>query len=348
MLGFSVFLKNDLTDSDFERILNFKSNGFRGIFTSINLPEDDPNVLVTRLFELGEFCKNQKLDLTVDISSFALKRLNLSWDDLKSWKGFGISRLRMDDGLTMSDIAEFSNSTNVALNASTITDSDIEELKKSGADFSHLEAWHNYYPRRDTGLQLDWFAEKNRWLKDNGFKVMAFIPGNQKLRGPVYETLPTIETHRFKNPLFCAIELEKLNVDKIFLGDEDLADFSKVQFKKYFTENIMALHVKKLENAPSYFSQIFHQRPDISDLVIRLTEGRLIKEGKILQSNIFPRERGSIVLDNELASRYEGELQICKSKLPASASTNIIGYILPNDLDLLDYISANQAIQFFE
>ena len=52
----------------------------------------------------------------------------------------------------MPDIAKISKSFTVVLNASTITQNDIDELKDENADFDNLTAWHNFYPHPHTGL----------------------------------------------------------------------------------------------------------------------------------------------------------------------------------------------------
>ena len=44
MLGFSAYLHSSLKKADLVMFDKFVKAGFKGVFTSINLPEDDPEV----------------------------------------------------------------------------------------------------------------------------------------------------------------------------------------------------------------------------------------------------------------------------------------------------------------
>lgn len=349
MLGFSAYLHNSLTKKDIDMFNRFVKSGFKGVFTSINLPEDDPKVLLKNLKSLGELCNSNGLELTLDIASSSLKRLNLNLDsDLSVFKDLHVTMLRIDDGIDNSGIARLSNGMKIALNASTIEQSDIDELKGFKANFENLEAWHNYYPRENTGLDKQWFCEKNEWLKNNGFTVMAFIPGDFNLRAPVYKGLPTLEEHRSQSPLYAALDFNKLDVDRIYIGDPALKKSTFEQFKNYFVNNILQLKVQLNNNVPTYIDNIFHQRADVARDVVRLREGRPLNKIEIEPENNILRKIGSITLDNTLAGRYQGELQLIKCQLPADASVNVIGRIVDSDINLLNYCGANQAIQLVD
>ncbi|WP_334329605.1 MupG family TIM beta-alpha barrel fold protein [Companilactobacillus sp. HBUAS59699] len=347
MLGFSVYLNNELTKEELNRIEKYTQAGFTGVFTSINLPEDDPNNLLKNLNTLGQICLKNNLHLTLDISSASMERLNLALDadGFKTLTDLNVEMLRIDDGITNQQIAAASKNLKLALNASTIVDADVKELKAAQADFDNLEAWHNYYPRTNTGLSVDWFYQKNHWLKENGFTVMAFVPGDTKLRGPVHAGLPTLEDDRGKNPLSSAIKLAQLDVDKVFLGDPIIKDGTLRQFEEYYRNQVILLHAQILENAPDYITKIMHQRADVARDVVRLREGRPWNTVMIPPKNQVVREAGAITLDNSIAGRYQGELQLLKRDLPADKTVNVIGQIVAEDIDLLDNCGANQAVK---
>src|SRR5690625_6080784 len=84
----------------------------------------------------------------------------------------------------------------VALNASTLTRDGLKRLKQEGLRIASVEAWHNFYPRPETGLDQEEFKKVNKWLHQEGITVMAFTPGDGKLRGPLYEGLPRSEERR--------------------------------------------------------------------------------------------------------------------------------------------------------
>ena len=101
--------------------------------------------------------KKNKLELMVDISGEALERAGFSLEDLTPLKAIGVTGLRMDYHISNQQIADWSHQLKISLNASTITPKDIDELKEAEADFSQIEAWHNYYPRPETGLDKEWY-----------------------------------------------------------------------------------------------------------------------------------------------------------------------------------------------
>lgn len=348
MLGFSAYLHSSLTKNDLQMFDKFVQAGFKGVFTSINLPEDDPKVLLDNLQALGQLCFDNDLELTLDISSSALKRLNLKLDaDLHVFKDLHVTMLRIDDGITTQGIARLSNGMKVALNASTIEQQEIDELVDAKANFANLEAWHNYYPRENTGLDNDWFNDKNQWLKANNFTVMAFVPGDSNLRAPVYKGLPTLEQHRYENPLAAALDMKEMLVDRIYIGDPALCNSTFEQFRNYFKENVLQIRAH-FDHAPEYITQIMHQRADVARDVVRLREGRPLNKTEVRPINSNIRKPGSITLDNSLSGRYQGELQLVKYQLPADNTVNVIGQITDADISLLKYCVANQAIQLVD
>lgn len=346
MLGFSVYLSADVTEEVKQQITLYRTSGFHGVFTSLNLPEDDPDVLLDRLGELGAKCQDAGLDLTVDVSQKALERLNLSLAHLAEITELGVTRLRIDDGLEMKQVAELSHQIPLALNASTLSVTDVDELRENHADFSQIEAWHNFYPRKNTGLDETWFRRRNAWLQSQGFQVTAFAPGNE-MRGPVYAGLPTLESGRNQHPLAAAINLLRLNTTNVYIGDAGVHLSTLIQFVNYFDEQIVMLNVQANGDVPKYLfsNRLWHQRPDVARDVVRIQEARAVQRPAIYPAETGVRERGAITLDNQDAGRYEGELELVKRELPADKTVNVIGHVIKADLDLLDVCGAGQAIQ---
>lgn len=348
MLGFSIYLDQEIDSQTKNYIKEMKRNGFTGVFTSVHIPEEDASKYVDRLKLLGGYCAEQKLKLTVDLDLKGLKNLGVSVSSARSLTHIGISALRLDDGFSNSKIAELSHQLNIALNASTISESDVNNLHADQADFDHMEAWHNYYPRPETGLDTDWFATKNQWLKKHHFTVMAFVPGDSKLRGPIYKGLPTLEAHRNLNPLVAADELKnKLGVDKVFIGDPQISKQLMQKFADYELHNKVQLQVKS--DYTTLFKRVWHNRPEVSRDVVRLVESR--KQNQITKLSIksddtLKRNVGAITLDNQGYGRYQGEIQICKTTLQSNPKVNVIGHVIANDLSMLVLIKENTGIEF--
>ena len=100
-------------------------------------------------------------------------------------------------------IKELSKNFKLMLNASVVNEEYLKEAKEAQVDFTNISLTHNFYPRNNTGLGLDYFKEKNRVFKEYGLKVQAFVPGDDLKRFPLYEGLPTVERHLSSASIRC-------------------------------------------------------------------------------------------------------------------------------------------------
>ncbi|HCB26919.1 MAG TPA: DUF871 domain-containing protein [Enterococcus sp.] len=341
MFGFSIFMNEPLTEEKKAYIKQMADSGFQGIFTSMHIPEDDPTAYKKRLMALGECAKNHQLDLMVDISGDALSRAGFSFEDLKPLKQIGVTGLRMDYHISNQQIADWSHQIKISLNASTITAQDVQELEEAKADFTQLEAWHNYYPRPETGLDYQWYAKKNRWLKEQGFTIQGFVPGDKDLRGPVYQGLPTLEKHRNIHPLAAAIELAACQTDLVYIGDGGLSEEVREQFLIYQQEQSILLHIDVIDHEFCEYVLGNHtNRQDDARDVLRSADARFRKIPYIPVRDTNERKKGSVTLDNEKYCRYMGEIQITKRDLPADEKVNRVARVIKEELPLLEQIHA--------
>ena len=157
------------------------------VFSSLQIPGDDPGTLQDTLAQVGPLFRRQGLEFVVDVSPRTFR--NFTLEQLRSW---GVTSLRIDNGMEPQEIAEISHDFRIVLNASTLNDPFLDALQQHGFH-GELEAWHNYYPRRNTGLDVRFFEARNNWLKAHGVRSAAFFAGNSELRGTVFEGLPTLE-----------------------------------------------------------------------------------------------------------------------------------------------------------
>jgi len=340
-----MYLNRDFTAADYNYLLAMRNAGLTTVFTSLHIPEDDPKVVLKRLAELTKWCQNLETDIIADVSEEGLEKLGILLDNEKQVESLGLTGLRIDDGVPSATIAKLSQKMPIALNASTINEDDITALREHGANFENLQAWHNFYPRPETGLDASWLEQKNKWLHQMNLETMAFVAGDDVLRGPIHAGLPTLEKHRGENPLAATLELKQLGCDHVFIGDSSLTTDMIICFKNYTKKQVITLHVD--ENLPELFNYEWHNRPDVARDVIRLTEGRSRQLFDTEpQTKINPRPKGTITCDNKLYLRYQGELQITKHDLPADERVNVLGHVMPQDLPLLDLIGAGQKISF--
>ncbi|MEY8370412.1 MupG family TIM beta-alpha barrel fold protein [Aerococcaceae bacterium 50-4] len=347
MYGFSVYLNEPINQKNIENLVNA---GFTGIFTSIHIPEDDDQQYLARINKLGQICEKNHLSLVVDISGASLEKIGGSFDNSQSILDLGITGLRIDYGIGMDIVARLSRDMHVALNASTLTAQDLDQLHKYRANLHNITAWHNYYPRPETGLDMTRFKHHNQWLKSTGLRTMAFVVGDGEKRGPIFAGLPTIENHRNLPPLAGALDL-KMNgcIDDVYIGDPGLKPQSLFQFEQYIKRGEICIKVERAseatENQLAQLLGVHTNRQDAATLVVRSQEARLQLNSVIKPINNVKRSFADITVDNERYGRYHGEMQICLADLPEDDKVNVVGQVVETDRSLLSFIGPGQKFK---
>jgi len=353
MLGFSVFLGEGLSKNKQQYIEAMNRAGFRRIFTSLHIPEDDPEEIIYTLKQLGKLTQKFQMELMADISSDGLQYLANDFNQVEAFdqlKALGVTGVRMDYGIDNQTIAAISRHMQVGLNASTLTDEDVAELSSFRADFTNMELWHNYYPRPETGLSRNYLQRINHKWRAYGLKIVAFVPGDENLRGPLHNGLPSLEMHRQQHPLAAALDLfRNYDCDAVYIGDSGLTKKVRDQFIAYFQHKKMLLEIDLLTK--NYHSLILGEhtnRIDESEYVVRSQEARKNNQEVIETENIQAREKGSITVDNKKYLRYMGEVQITKVGLPADEKVNVLAKVIKKDRNLIDYIDSGCRFELKE
>lgn len=351
MLGASIYLSEDI-NYNLAYLDQMHEYGVKTIFTSLHLEGVNSHDTRQKVEKISEKLRENNQELMVDISSKTMELFDLEFDQLKDFfKSLSIGALRIDYGFSIEEIEKLSRDFAIVLNASTIDVDYANNLKKAGLDLSKVIVCHNFYPRLDTGLSRESFREKNEFLKDLGFKIQAFIPGDKIRRGPFKEGLPTIEDQRDINPFLAYVELkEDFAIDEILLGDIAMSDEALANIMAFEKEKIINLKIKEIITMPEALKDMFYDihtnRSDYSDRVVRSTITRVkIKEGIKAESNL-KRDAGTITIDNEKYGRYNGELQITMVDLDEDVRVNVIGYLEDSYIGLLRYIKNKYKFRF--
>lgn len=339
MRGLSVYLSQPVTAAYETWLAEMRQSGFTSLFTSLHIPEDDASVYTERLEHLGRIAKALEMELFADIAPTSLEALGKTWDDAHTLLDWGVTGLRVDYGVTSKQVADLSQQMTVALNASTLSETELAEMVRHGLDLRRVEAWHNFYPRPETGLERTWFDEKNAWLKGQGIRVQAFIPGDGTLRGPLFERLPTLEDHRTLSPFACFLDLER-HVDRILLGDPAVTDETREQFKAY-DDGIVLLRAEAVCPLEPMLRDVQTNRMDPARDIVRSVESRAYgRPGHRLVEPLAaaPRPLGTITIDNTNYGRYAGEMQVTKRDLDMDDRVNVIGRVIAEDRPLIRFI----------
>jgi uncharacterized protein len=332
VIGISFYLQDPHAETQIKHAADL---GVKRAFTSLHIPEEKGELVkrMIRLLKLSESCG---MEIHADISIKTLDHLGISkFTDL--WR-LGIKGIRLDDGFDKETVISLSKVFSLSLNASTLNEDELLAVLGGGVEPESLIAWHNFYPRPETGLGEEFFHEQNQMFKKYGIPIFAFIPGAGSKRGPIHEGLPTLEKHRLMNPYAAGIELFQ-HVEGVYVGDQGTENNLLENLTDYKNQNILTVRAEsRLLQSGQY-----ELRPDVSQDVFRLQNTRVT--ANVEPSNTVARSLGSITMDNDGYGRYRGEVQICKRDLGANHRVNVIGRIIEEDIPLLSLLKPGQTIK---
>jgi uncharacterized protein len=349
LLGISVYLKKELREQNAAWIEKAAQHGLKSIFTSLHIPEDNPADYKELLQELGSLAKQHQMELMADVSPRSLGFLGLDWDSYEKLLDWGLAGIRADYGFTKEQIVSLSQKMKIGINASTVTKEELLTWLEAGLIAENVEAWHNFYPRPETGLDRLFLIERNQMFREMGITTMAFVPGDKDLRGPVFAGLPTLEEHRGQLPHLAAADLMfSCFTDKILIGDHTVSE-EQLEWLSLLGKKTIPLRMAASNwPEPEWLNTPLTNRMDPARDVIRAVESRsfaLSGNKKVQPENQLERTRGTVTIDNELYGRYAGELQIAVNNLARDEKVNCIGKIIDEDLPLLSFIKAGGKFQ---
>lgn len=331
MIGISFYLNDPLAE---DRIELAGKRGVKRAFTSLHIPEESGN-LANRAKKLLQAAKEAGIEVYADVSARTPAHLGL--ESLSSLKSLGVSGLRLDDFFANETILNLSKEFKLALNASIMFEEDIRDLLEGGLEPSQLLAWHNFYPRCETGLAESFFQSQNELFRRYGIPISAYIPGDGEKRGPLFEGLPTLEAHREADPYRAALELFHSGVDDVYIGDPEVSEELLSRLMELDRFGRVSLRVEGFQEGE------FRLRPDFSRDVLRFMDTR--SSDPVVALNTTARPIGSITMDNDRYGRYRGEVQITLHDLPADERVNVAGRIVEADLPLLSLLQPGQTVK---
>ncbi|WP_053362834.1 MupG family TIM beta-alpha barrel fold protein [Bacillus sp. FJAT-27251] len=333
MIGISFYLNDPKAEG---RIAEAANSGVKRAFTSLHIPEEAGDLAV-RAKRLLHLAKENGIEVYADVSYKT--PVHLGVESLFDLKNLGVSGLRLDDFFEQEEILSLAQEFKLAVNASILFEKDIQSLLDSGLKSDQLLAWHNFYPRRETGLGEDFFRRQNELYAKFKIPVCAYVPGAGEKRGPLFEGLPTLEKHRNAEPFMAAMELLEEGVEDIYIGDPDPGGGLLDRLIKFDQEQVLTLRIE------SGFMKKgrYHLRPDLSRDVLRFMNTRTSEP--VPPENTIARPAGTITMDNDRYGRYRGEIQITKMDLQADERVNVIGRVKSDQVPLLAYIKPGMAIE---
>lgn len=311
------------------------------VFLSLHISEEFDETYCRRAEEICGTLASYGFRIIADVSRKTLRQFGCR-DLVELANHLRLWALRIDYGFSREEIAALAEKMPIVLNASTVTAEDARVIAGQGRE---VFAMHNFYPRPETGLDEDYLKETTDALHAAGLKVLAFIPGDGQLRGPVYEGLPTLEEHRNVLPSAAFTDLAvRFGMDEVFLADPGLSEKEMQRIDRFCRENVISVPADLNPGHEGLYDRVFTCRVDSPRRLIRFLESReySCKGETVSPENCVERTIGSVTIDNENYGRYTGEIQITRSDFKADSRVNVIGQVPENARLLLGCIKGGQ------
>ena len=334
-----------------EHIKEAASVGINAIFTSLQLPEADKEVLLRDFPKMAEIAHRYGMVIDADLSERSAVLFGLDLHDFKAFKKMGVDYARLDYGFTDQDIVMASNNEEgivVELNAVFATDKWLGKLIEMGVNKEKLHFCHNYYPMRYTGMTEEELRAANEVIHRYGFKVGGFIPSKTHMRDACAIGLPTAERWREMDTHTVIQEAFMFGLDDVFFGD-DFADISELKMLAEADSDVISLRYYPFcdkELADWLTDRIMNRSYcGTPGKIIRNDFNRQTYKGNVDDTFSCQRRRGDVTICKSTLWRYSGEVQLVCSDLPRDENIGIIGRIADEDLPLLDTIRLNNKFR---
>lgn len=337
-LGFSLYLSSYPAQCS---ALGAGAGTGAPVFLSLHISEEFDDTYCARAEALCRELKEWGYRIIADVSPKTLARFGCT-DPVSLARHLGLWALRIDYGFSREQIGAMAEQMPIVLNASTVSGEDAAYLAGRGRE---VFAMHNFYPRPETGLDEDLLFDTTKKLQRAGLKVIAFVPGDTLLRGPVYEGLPTLEEHRNVLPSAAFADcVLRFGLDGVFVGDPGLSEKERLRIERFRQESVLSIPAQLAEEYAWLYDKVFTCRVDSPKWLIRFRESREYScpGEKVVPHNCRERLRGCITVDNEGYGRYSGELQLIRWDLKADSRVNVIGHVPENALLLPDLVKGGQ------
>lgn len=333
-LGFSLYLSTFA--AQWSTLRGWVGSG-APVFLSLHISEEFDESYCQRAVSVCHTLAENGFRVIADVSVKTLRQFQCQ-DLTELAQKLRLWALRIDYGFSPEEISQMAKKMPIVLNASTTSPADARKILAQGGE---VFAMHNFYPRPETGLDEDLLLSTTAALQEAGLKVLAFIPGDLQLRGPVFEGLPTLEAHRKSLPSAAFVDLAtRFGIHDIFVGDPGLSEKEQQHIARFCQSGVISIPAQLSPGYDHLYGQVFTCRIDSPKWLIRFQESRTYScKGTVTQpENCIPRNRGCITIDNENYGRYTGEIQLIRSNLPADPRVNVIGTVPEEAFLLMDCV----------
>lgn len=348
-LGFSLYPEKHPLEKSLAYIDLLSRYGAKRIFLSLLQFGEESQEVVQGYKEIIAYANARGIIVVADISPDFVKNNGWTGQIIPKAHEFGLAGIRLDEALPLAEIVELThNPYGIKIELNSSTDKILLlELIDVGAKLENLIACHNFYPHEFTGVSRAHFMEMSRFYHNQGLVSSVFISSNTATEGPwsVTEGLPTLEELRYA-PIWLQAEVMKATgfFDNIIISNQYIEEAELAILAETLGREALVMEYDSLVTLTETEENILDfdhvYRGDISDFVLRSTWPR-VHYGK---ESIPPRQqdrsvhRGSIIIDNDLYTRYKGEMQIALKDFTISEKANQVAQLTTESLLILDFI----------
>ncbi|WP_024863433.1 MupG family TIM beta-alpha barrel fold protein [Williamsoniiplasma somnilux] len=358
-IGISIYPeKNDLQKTlDYLELA--KKYGYSFIFVSFIHMVNSSQIDIDKVLKAIKKAKELNYYVIADLEYESLKKINISINNLKQAKEYGIDCIRFDSPVLPKEIAALTHNKygiDIQLNVSN-NDSFIDNVLDYKPVLSRLAGCHNFYPQKYTGLEYDFFKESSQRYLSKGMSVGAFIGSHTGILGTAKynNELPTLEMTRCLDVdvqakvLFYSNNVDFVAFGNAFASEEELKKVSLIDREEITLSLELSKYISENEKTILFWDQHF-RRGDVTKFFVRSTMSRVVFKNLQIPDNntkeIF--DKGDVVVINENGGSYKGELLIILQDnfKPENNTYNFLGKILKDEISLLNYIESWTYFQF--
>ncbi|AGR42206.1 MupG family TIM beta-alpha barrel fold protein [Spiroplasma diminutum] len=354
-LGISIYPEKLEMKEIIEYLDLAKTYSFDLLFINfIDILEQKNSELLEKYKDTINEAKKRGYYITIDVNKSTFDSININYKnpDLLFFKELNIDCLRLDDqfnGIFESHLTYNSYNIKIELNCSTFNEH-IRNIISYGANTQNLQALHNFYPQRHSGLDYKLFKKYNDDIKKMGLRMGAFVTiTDHESVGPwdVSENLPTLEMHRdLEIGLQVNHFLSNSFVSYIYISTQcaNKKDFESIikhfDFRKHIKVSLEKDVTKEELEIIDYGNHFV--RGDIAQNILRSTTTRVLYKDFDIKPRNYNNEiipAGSLVIPNNNYNKYKGELQIVKHDIPNDGLRNVVGRLDDKMNYILDEIT---------
>ncbi|AHF57246.1 hypothetical protein SPE_0112 [Spiroplasma eriocheiris CCTCC M 207170] len=270
----------------------------------------------------------------------------------------GLSGVRFDDGVTGPGIAKLSNNNQnikVILNG-TDPSRELEYIISANANKENLISCWNFYPQRYTASSIAFFAERLAYVHQCGIKMQAFVALQRTdTVGPwaYNDKLPSLEFHRdlpldFQIRHLMAMGVEDIAISTQFINEAEFAIIKDINLNKISLAIAIDPELSPVEQAILFDQEVHFVRQDLAEYLIRSTWSRIkYHEQDIpVRGAVKEFQPGDVVILNNKAKNYAGELHIILKPMPNDGIRNLVGHLDVNEQEIVKYLQPNTEFVF--